>query len=105
MTCTNTYTTIAYNKKNQPPFSGPPDHSAGWLWCAVAPVWILSLTEAYLRLIGAQHSLTLQCPRWHGNAREELGFKDVVIRIVRVSEAGTAVRETLFRLLGLAQFW
>ena len=56
----------------------------------------LSLTESYLRLIGTQHPSTLQCPRWHGDAREELGFKDVVIRIVRVSEAGTAVRETLF---------
>ena len=53
----------------------------------------LSLTEAYLRLIGTQHSSTLQCPQWHGDAGEELGFKDVVIRIVRVSEASTAVRE------------
>ena len=59
-------------------------------------MWSLSLTEAYLRLIGAQHSSTLQYLRWHSDAREKLGFKDVVIRIVRVSEASTAVRETLF---------
>ena len=77
-------------KPAQPLSQASPDHSAGWLWCAVAPVGSLSLTEAYLRLIGTQHSSTLQCPRWHGDAREELGFKDVVIRIVRVSEASTA---------------
>ena len=57
----------------------------------VAPVRSLSLTEPYLRLIRTQESLRLQCSRWHGDTGEELGFKDVLIRIVRVSEAGTAV--------------
>ena len=82
--------------KTSPLSQALPNHSAGWLRCAVAPVRALSLTEAYLRLIGAQHSSILQCPWWHGDVREELGFKDVVIRIVRVSEASTAVREILF---------
>ena len=73
----------------------PPNHSPGWLWCAVAPVRSLSLTEPYLRLIRTQESLRLQCSRWHGDVGEELGFKDVLIRIVRVSEAGTAVDDAL----------
>ena len=79
----NFYTPSPQLKPVSPLSQASPDHSAGWLWYAVAPVGSLSLT-------GTQHSSTLQCPQWHGDAREELGFKDVVIRIVRVSETGTA---------------
>ncbi len=71
-----------------------PNHSPGRFRGAVAPVRSLALTEPYLWLIRTQHSLRLQCSWWHGHVGEELGFKDVVIRIVRVSEAGTAVNDS-----------
>ena len=76
-----------------PMYISAPDHSPGWLWCAVTSLGSLSPTEPYLRLIGSQQPSRLQRSRWHGNVWEKLGLKGVVIGIVRISEAGTAVSE------------
>ena len=73
----------------------PPYHPPCWLWCAIAPTRSLTLTEPYLRLVRTQHSFTFECSWWHRDVGKELGFKDVVIWIVRVSETGTAESERI----------
>ncbi len=71
-----------------------PNCSPGRIRGAVTLVRSLALIESYLRLERTQHSLRCQRSWWHGHIGEDLGFRNVVIRIVRVSEAGSAVNDS-----------